>query len=195
MQRGRTEQAERFEVVGCAVAFILREAVLRIELIELEHAAVAIDFGEDGRGSDRDGARVAVNDRFLFDGQIEFDGVEQKVIGKGTQLRNSRNHRLAAGLINIPGVDAAGVDFGDGPGERVLADTAGELDAAFVREFFRVIEADDAALGIEDDSSGEHGTEEGTAASFVEAGDALPTVLSRDALVARAAEPCHRAGL
>lgn len=195
MQRTGAEEAQRFEVVGRGVALILREAILRIKLIELVHAAIAIDFGEDGCRGNRDGARVAMDDRFLLDGQIEFDRIEQKVIGKRTQLRNSGNHRLAAGLINVPRVDAAGIDFGDGPAERVFANAFCEFDAAFGREFLGIVEAHDSALGIEDHGGGEDWAEEGAAASFIETGDALPTVLSRDALVARAAEPCHRAGL
>lgn len=182
-------------MVGGGVALVLRETVLRVELIEFEHPAVAIDFREDGSGSDGDGARVAVNKSFLFDGQIEFDGVEQQKIGKRTELGDGGDHGLAACLINVPRVDTAGINFSDGPGERVFADAFGEFDAAFGREFLRIVEAYDAAFGIQDNGGGEDGAEERAAACLVETGDALPTVLSRDSFVASAAEPCHRARL
>ena len=195
MKRRRAERTEGFEVVGGCVAFVLREAVLRIELIEFEHAAVAIDFRENRGGGNGNGARVTMNESLLFDGKIEFDGVEQQEIGKGTKLGDGRDHGLAACLIDVPRVDAAGVDFSDGPAERVLADAFGQFDATFSRQLFRIVEADDAAFRIQDDGGGEDGTEERAATCFVESSDALPAVLSRDALVARTAEPCHRARL
>ncbi len=195
MQRSGSKLAKGFEVIRCGVTLILTEAILRVKLIEFEHAAVAINFGEDRCGGNGNGPRIAVNDRLLFDGKVELYGVEQQVIGKGTQLGNGGDHRLTAGLINVPGIDAAGVDFSDGPGESVFADPFGEPDAAFWREFFRVVKAHNAAFGVQDDGCREDGTEERAATCFVQTRDALPAVLTRDALVARAAEPCHRAGL
>ena len=131
---------------------------------------------------------------FCSMGQVELDGVEQQIIGKGIQLRDRRDHGLAAGLINIPGVDAAGVDFSDGPGQRVLANAFGQFRAAFRRQFLGIVQSDDAAARVENDRGGHHGTEQRAATGFVESSDAHPATLSRVALVPCRAEPSHRRG-
>ena len=102
---------------------------MRIELVELLHPPVAIDFRQNGSRRDRDGPRVAVNQRFLLDGQIEFNGIQQQIIRQGTQLRDSRDHRLPARLINIPRVNAARVNFRHGPRQRMLANAFGQFGA------------------------------------------------------------------
>ncbi len=69
-----------------AIAFVLREAVLRIKLVELFHPPVALDLRQDGSGGDRNRPRIPVDQRPLLDGEIEFDGIEQQVIRQGIQL-------------------------------------------------------------------------------------------------------------
>ena len=77
-----------------------------------------------------------MNQRFLFDRQIEFDRVQQQIIGKRTKLRNSRDHGLPAGLIDIPRVNAAGVNFRHGPCQRVLANSLGQFARAVPASIF-----------------------------------------------------------
>ena len=107
-------------------------------------------------------------------------------------MGNGCNHSLAASLVDVPGIDAASVDFGDCPCQGMLLNTRSQLGAPVGRELFRVVETNDAAPGIENDGGGYDGTEEGTPACFVEPGDALPTSLPSFALVSGAAEPSHR---
>ena len=194
MQRGGAEFAQGFEMFGGAVAFIFGEVVLGELLVEFAHTAVALGFGEDGGGGDGNGAGVAVNQRFLFDEDIEFDSIEQQVIRSHGEFRESGGHGLAAGLQDVPCVDAAGIAFGDGPCERVLANFLSELFAAIGSELFGIVEADDAAGGIEDNGGGENGTEERAAACFVETGDARPARLSRQPLEPRVAPSGHQSG-
>jgi len=49
----------------------------------------------------------------------------------------------------------------------VFADARGELGATIGSEFFGVVEADDAALGIQDYGGGGDRAEKGAAAGFV----------------------------
>ena len=98
---------------------------------------------------------------------------------------------MAAGLIDVPRVDAGSVDFGDGPGDGMFSNANGEFPAAFRSKFFRIIKADDAAFWIEDNGSGYNGAEQGTAASFVNAGDARPAELARGSLKTGRAETGH----
>ena len=105
-----------------------------------------------------------------------------------------RDHRLAAGLVDVPRVDAAGVDFRDGPGQRVLADSLGKLAAPLGRQLLRIVEADDAALRIQNHGARDHRAEQRSAPRFVKPGDAQPAALARFALVSSTAEPSHRRG-
>ncbi len=99
---------------------------------------------------------------------------------------------MAAGLVDIPGVNALGVDFSDGPGEGVFTDARGELGATIRSEFFGVVETDDAAFGIEDYGGGSDWAEEGAAAGFVDAGDAHPAQLAGGAFESGATLARHR---
>ena len=82
-----------------------------------------------------------MNQSFLLDGKIEFERVEEEIIRKRLKLRNGGDHCLPAGLIDVPGVYAAGINFGDGPGQSVLADALGENEASLVFNFLGIIEA------------------------------------------------------
>ena len=108
------------------------------------------------------------------------------------KLRDCGDHGLAAGLIDVPGIDAAGVDFGDGPGQRVLANAFGENESPLGIYFLGVVEADDAARGTEDYRCGYHRAEQRSAACFVESGDAQPAALSRFAFVTPASRAVPR---
>jgi hypothetical protein len=127
----------------------------------------------------------------LLDRQIEFERVEEEIIRERLKLRNGGDHRLAAGLIDVPGIDAASVDFGDSPGQSVQADTFGENEAPFGIYFLGVIEANDPASGAKDDSGGNHWAEQRSPARFVESGDTKPAALPRFAFVTPRAEPFH----
>ena len=186
--------AQGFQMVGGGVAFVASQAVRRIDGVPFEHARVAMRLGQDGSGGDGDAAGVSVDQRFLLDEDIELDGVEQEIIGQNRELVERGGHGLAAGLINIPGVDALGVDFGDGPGERVFANAWSQLSATLGDKFFGVVEADDAALGIQNDGSGDHRAEQRAAARFIEAGDARPAQFAGGAFETGATETSHRDG-
>src|SRR5258708_14583444 len=114
-------------------------------------------FGEDGGGGDGNAARVSFDTGFLFDEKVELHSVDQEIVGNDRKLLERGGHGLAAGLINIPGVDAGGIDFGNGPGERVFTNAEGEFAATFGGKFLGIVEADDAAFWIEDDGGGNDG--------------------------------------
>src|ERR1700687_3230456 len=120
---------------------------------------------------------------FLLDRQIELERVEEEIIGKRLELRNGGDHSLPAGLIDIPGVDAAGVNFGHCPGQSVQADTFSEDEAPLRIDFLGIVEANDAAGGTENDCGGNYRAEQGPAARFVEPGDTKPAALPRFAFV------------
>ena len=77
---------ERSEMFRRPVPFMLREAILRVELVVLLHPSVSLDFCQDLRGCNRSRAHVTMDQRFLLDRQVELDRVEKKVIGERVQL-------------------------------------------------------------------------------------------------------------
>ncbi len=194
MEWRRPMQAQGFEMVGSAVAFVAREAVLRVDGVPLLHARVAVRFREDGSGGDGNAAGVAFDQGFLLDQNVELHGVDEQIVWRNSELLERGGHGLARGLVNIPGVDALRVDFSDGPAQRVLLDTDGQLGAAFSGKFFRVVEADDAPLGIENHRGGDDGAKQRAASGFINAGDAQPAQLARRSLETGGAESAHYPG-
>src|SRR5256885_16189675 len=182
MKRCRAETAEGFEVNGSAVTFVLGEAVAGKIGVEFIEARIAVSFGKNGGGGDGNAARVPFDKRFLFDEDVELHGVDQEIVGNDGKLLERSGHGLAAGLIDVPCIDAGGINFGDGPGEGVLADAGGKIIAAFGRNFLGIVEADNAALGIEDDGGGNDRTEKSATAGFVNASDARPAEFARGSL-------------
>ena len=195
MERGRAETPQGFEMLRRAVAFVLRKAVAWVFGVELFEALVAMRFREDRSCGDRDAARVAFDERFLFDEDIELHRIDEQVVGCDDELLESSGHGLAAGLIDIPGINARRIDFRDCPRNGMFADAKGEFAAALRRELLRIVQADDAALGIEDDGRRNDGAEEGAAAGFVESGDAGPAELARGSLKTGRTSASHRAKL
>ena len=186
---------QSFQMVGRGVALVAGEAILRVYGVPLFHPGIAMSFGKDGGGGDRDAACVTFDKRLLLDENIELHGVDEQIIRLDGELLQGGGHRLAAGLIDVPGVDALGIDFGDGPGYRMLANAHGKLGAALRGKFFRIVEADDAAFGIENNRGGDNGTEERAAASLIETGDAHPAELPRRSLETGRAEAAHCAAI
>ena len=191
MERRGAVLSQGFQVVGSGVALVAREAVLRVDNVPLLHASVAMGFGEDGCGGDGNATRVAFDERLLLDENIELHGVDEQIIRLNRELLKSGGHGLTAGLIDVPGVDTLGIDFGDGPSKGVLPDTRSELRTAIRSKFFRIVEPNNAALGVENDRGGDDRAEERAAAGLIETGDAHPAELSRRSLETGRAETAH----
>ena len=193
MKRRRAVLSEGFEVVGSSVTLVASEAVLRVDNVPLFHARVAMSFGEDRGGGDGNAACVALDERLLLDENIQLHGVDEQIIWLDRELFESGSHGLAAGLIDVPRVDALGIDFSNGPGESVFVNALGKFGAAFSGKFLRIVEADNAALGIENNRGGDHRAEERAAAGLIETGDAQPAKVSRRPLETGRAEAAHGA--
>ncbi len=133
MERRRAMQAQGFQMVGRGVALVAREAVLRIGGVPFFHAGIAVGLGKDGSSRDGHAAAIAFDDGLLLDEDVELHGVDEKIVRHDAELMKRGDHGLPAGLIDVPGIDALGVHFGDSPGEGVFANALGELRAAFGR--------------------------------------------------------------
>src|ERR1700674_2000662 len=107
MMRGGPMRAQGGEMFGRGVTFMLCEPVERLNPVPLNHPPVAFYFGDDRGCRNRNGTRITVNERFLLDQDVELHGVEKQIIRRDFQPARSFGHGLAAGLIDIPGIDAA----------------------------------------------------------------------------------------
>src|SRR5271156_989012 len=130
MKRRGAGRGEPPQMIGSAIAFVPGEAVLRIDEVPFFHASVTMSFGEDGSRGDGNTPGIAFDEGFLLDEDIELHGVDEQVIRLDRKLLESGGHGLAAGLVDVPGVDSLSIDFGDCPGERMLADAGGKFQAA-----------------------------------------------------------------
>ncbi len=136
MKWRRTVLAQGFEVIGSGVTLMACEAVLRVHGVPLFHAGVAVRFRQNGSGGDGNAAAIALDERLLLDEHVQLNGVDQQIVGDDGELLQGGGHGLTAGLVNVPGVDALGIDFRDGPGEGVLADARGKFRTALCGKFF-----------------------------------------------------------
>src|SRR5216684_5800961 len=136
VQRRRTMLAQSLQVVGRGVALVPREAVLRIDRIPLFHACVPVRFRQDRSGGDRNAPAVAFDQRSLLAQDIELEGVDPQVVRDDGKLLQGRGHSLAAGLVDVPRVDALRVYLRNRPGQRVLADALSQLRAPLRRKLF-----------------------------------------------------------
>jgi hypothetical protein len=185
--------AQGFEVIGRGVALVPREAVLRVDRVPLFHTCVAMGLRKNRSRGDGDAARVPFDERLLLDENVELHGVDEQIIRLDGKLLQSGGHGLAAGLVNVPGIDALSIDFRDGPCNSVLVNPWSEFGTALSCEFFRIVETDNAPLGIENDGSSDDRAEERSTTGLVETGDAHPAKLSRLSLETGTAKSAHRA--
>jgi len=185
------EAAEGFHVLGSGIALVLGEAVTGIDSVQFFEARVAMGFGENGSGGDGDAAGVAFDERFLLDENVELHRVNQQIIGNDGELLKRGGHRLPTGLIDVPCINARRIDLGYGPSEGVIADANGEFGAAIGDEFFGIVQADDAALGVKNNGGRDHRAEESAATGFVNTGDARPAKFTRRSLKTGRAETGH----
>ena len=194
MQRRGTMHTQRLKMIGGGVAFVASQTILRVDGVPLFHARIAMGLREDGRRRDGYASSIAFDEGFLFDQNVELHGVQEKVIRRDGELLERGGHGLAAGLVNVPGIDALRINFGDGPGEGVLADARSEFGAAIGGEFFRVVKTNDAALWIENHGSSNDGTEQRASAGFIQAGNAHPTEFPRLSLETGRTKAAHLPG-
>jgi len=89
-----------------------------------------MDLGDDGRGGNGDGKRVAVDDRVLRQFAMQAHGVDQEMIGARLQLPHSILHGDARRLVDVDLVDAGGIDFGDGL-QKAITIPWGDVATAF----------------------------------------------------------------
>jgi hypothetical protein len=182
------------QMVGGGVPFMPRQAVLGIDCVPFLHARITMGFSQNGSSGNRHAPGISVNQGFLLDQNIQFDSVQEQIIGKNRKLIEGRGHGLAAGLINVPGINALRIDLRDRPRQRVLANSRRKLPAALCHQFLGIVQAHDAPLGIQNDRGGDHWAEQRATTGFIETSDAQPPEFARCAFETRATKATHADG-
>ena len=139
MKRSRPEAAKCLHVFWRGITFVLRKAIAWIGDVEFFEARITMGFGEDGGGRDGNAAGIAFDERFLFDEHVELHGIDEEIVGPDRELLEGSGHCLAAGLVDVPSVDARSIYFGNGPGESVFPYAEGEFIAAICGELFGIV--------------------------------------------------------
>ena len=159
---------------GGAVALVLGELIVGEDGVECKHEAVALDFGDDASGGDGKAEAVAADDGLLGPGEI-LDGEsvdEDHVRGRGAEGGDGAAHGEVGGAEDIELVDFAGAGLAGGEAHvGVVGEGFVEVFALGAAEFFGVVEEGEVEVFGQEDGGGEHGTGEGAAAGFVDAGD------------------------
>ena len=180
-----------FQMISGGVPLMPAQAVLGVDCVPFLHAGIAMGFGKNGSSGDRDAAGVSMDQGFLFDKNIKFDGVQQQVIGKNGKLMEGRGHGLATSLIDIPGIDTLRIDLRDRPCQCVFANARRQLATPLRHQSLGIVQADDAPLGIQNHGGGDDRAEQRAATSFIETGDARPAELASRAFETRATKASH----
>src|SRR5665647_1544618 len=88
------------------VTFVLREAILRILLIQFCHNAVTRDLGDDGSGGDGADITVSLDDAHLIlIPESKIPSIDQKEIRLWLQSFHSTLHRQKISLADIQPVN------------------------------------------------------------------------------------------
>src|SRR5208282_849430 len=185
MDRRRSERAQCGEVLGRAVALVLREAVAGKTRVVLAHHPVAGHLGQDRGGRDTEALAVAADDRGLrMLKRRDPASVDQHVAGSASQARQRAQARLARRPIDVESINLERLGYADSPGERARGYAIVQLFAPFRRELLGIVNALDEGFGSEDDRGGDHGTSHRTDPGLVDACYHFDAAAPEPALVA-----------
>src|SRR5678815_327054 len=99
-----------FEMLPRAVSLVGRKPETRVFPIVVTHQTIAHHLGDDGRGGDRHGDPVPLDQRGLGDAHAgKRDGVDQQVIGSSGKCRDRTCHRQPRRIEDVELIDFPGV--------------------------------------------------------------------------------------
>src|SRR3569833_728475 len=173
MQRRGLPAAQRREVLRCAVPLVVSEFKARITRIQFLHHGVAAGFGQEGSGADGAHLGVAIEDGFKRAAEIQIAHARQLITvyldvrRTYRQSQQGATHCQERSAQDVETVDFVAVSPGDGPRQRTLADDRREPLALLGSQRLGIVGAMDAAIGVQDDGSGDYGPCERSPARFI----------------------------
>src|SRR5690242_14894000 len=135
-------------------------------------------FRNNGSRCNCTAARIAVDERQLLHWQIDGHGVNQQIVGHYRQSFHSPAHGQPGGLQDVDLVNLEHIGSANRPANTACLDAFGEAFAFFAFENFAVMEPGNGTRRIKNDGGGEDGTEEASAADFVDTGYARKAALA-----------------
>jgi len=106
--------AQALQVLGGGVAFVAREAVLRVLRIQVRKEPVPGDFGDDGGGGDGSTEAVALDQRCVGHRQtLDRQSIDQGVVRQGREGGDGLGHGAMGGAQDVQPIDEAGTDDPD----------------------------------------------------------------------------------
>ncbi len=122
----RPETVDSLAVIGGAVPFVTRKAVVWVDPVHVNHDLIAADLGDDRGGADRSICGIPANDRLALDtfiakGQLrESIAIYLNIMWSNRQAENGTPHCEKRCLENIQAIDLCRIRPGDGPRQRML---------------------------------------------------------------------------
>lgn len=153
MNRQRTIALQRLQMLGCRIALVGIESILRVPLVQPHHFRIARDLRDD-RGSRDAGYRgIAANHGLALTGQDRTTvAVNQCSCGLHGQRGYGALHRQKARLEDIDAIDFIDLGTPDRPGDRVLLDLDKQAFAPSRREFLGIRQTLYGVACIQNDS-------------------------------------------
>ena len=186
MQVAQAELRDFFIVQLCAVAFVLREAVLRIFLIHFAHIAVTGHFGKDRRGGNGHAFGIALDDRDFVAGESGLTvAVDQSKIRLHAQRFHGAAHGEKGGLQNVDLVDLFFACRADAVGDGFFTDNIIKRLTLFFAEFFGIVEPFDLAVFRQDHRRRANRSAQRAAACFVNAANMNVAFCSKLVLIGK----------
>jgi len=179
------------------VALVHVEAVLGVLLVQPGHQPVAADLGQDRGGHDRALQAVAADQGLGHAGQAAWNhvAVDAGQLHRRLQGADGPAHALQGGLQDVEPVDFLHRHHLHVPGQGALEDARVQGLALGGGELLGVVQAADAACGIQHHRGHRHRAGQRAAPGFVHAAHAQLAAVHREqpgADVAGPAAPAHR---
>src|SRR5262249_11120166 len=140
------------------ISLVAREAVPRIQGVQLRHQAIAVHLRDDRCGRDREIDAVTLVEAVL---RLEDAGnraaVHQNMLRYDLQIAERELHRPQTGVVDVKPVDLFDIDDTDTDGDGLVADLAIEPAATFLVERLRVVDPLDFRIRGKDHRSRDYG--------------------------------------
>lgn len=170
--------AKSFLVIGRRVALIGEQIVLRKDFVPAGENRIAMHFRQYRCGGYGTAAGIAVDQRHLFDGQIESESVDEQEVRRNGKRFDGAAHRQARSLQDVDLVDFKYIGAADTPAQAARFDMPCKSFSLFLQNDLAVAQAADRAVGMEENSRGKDRAEEAAAAYFIHARNARESALA-----------------
>ncbi len=166
-------RAQSGEVPPRGITDVPLETVGWMMNAEAAHQPVTRHLGDNGGGSDGQGARITPDQGFAAARQAgrHVVAIDQQVGRRDGQRRNGAPHRGEARAAYVDRVDLLGADKRDCDRSRACHDAAVRVLACAGGKAFRIIDAHWKPGRVEDDGGRADRTGEGAPADLVDTGD------------------------